>query len=120
MPFDNKAAENFIGSAARSLYRRRYSMLFADRSVEPVIEAPRGYRSPDGGFGHGLEPDLRCLSSQPTPTLCALEILGEAGAASESGDRHPPNQSDQGSNAIAAGLRNPLSLSEQWANEEVA
>lgn len=54
-------------------------MLFADGSAELVIEALRGYRNPDGGFGHGLEPDLRCPSSQPVPTLYALEILSEAG-----------------------------------------
>ncbi|HZE05727.1 MAG TPA: hypothetical protein VE127_10910 [Solirubrobacteraceae bacterium] len=47
-----------------------------------MIEALRGYRNPDGGFGHALEPDLRCPGSQPSPTVYALEILSEAGAAS--------------------------------------
>ena len=40
-------------------------MLFEDGPAEPVIEALRGYRNPDGGFGHALEPDVRCPSSQP-------------------------------------------------------
>jgi hypothetical protein len=80
MPIDYDAAENFIWSAARLVDRHRYSMLFADGPSEPVIDALRGYRNPDGGFAHGLEPDLRCPSSQPSPTLYALEILGEAGA----------------------------------------
>ena len=45
------------------------------------MEALRGYRNGDGGFGHALEPDLRSPGSQPAPTLHALEILNEAGAA---------------------------------------
>ena len=78
MPIDHRAAENFIWSAARLVDRHRYSMLFADGPADPVLEALRGYRNPDGGFGHALEPDLRCPASQPAPTLYALEILDEA------------------------------------------
>jgi hypothetical protein len=80
MPINRTAAENFIWSAARLVDRHRYDLLFADGSAELVVEALRGYRNPDGGFGHGLEPDLRDPTSQPTPTLYALEILNEAGA----------------------------------------
>ncbi len=80
MPIDRVAAENFIWSAARLVDRHRYSVLFADGPREPVIDALRGYRNPDGGFGHALEPDLRCPASQPAPTLYALETLTEAGA----------------------------------------
>ncbi len=81
MPIDQRAAESFIWSAARLVDRHRYSLLFADGPAAPVVEALRGYRNPDGGFGHALEPDLRGPASQPAPTLYALEILGEAGAA---------------------------------------
>ncbi len=61
--------------------RHRYALLFKDGPVEPIIDALRAYRNPDGGFGHALEPDLRGPGSQPAPTLYALEILTEAGAA---------------------------------------
>jgi hypothetical protein len=81
MPIDRAAAEAFIWSTARLLDRHRYAFLFADGPADPVIEALRAYRNPDGGFGHALEPDVRCPSSQPSPTLYALEILHEAGAA---------------------------------------
>ena len=81
MPIDRRAAENFIWSAARLVDRHRYSMLFGDGTAEPVIVALRGYGNPDGGFGHALEPDLRGPESQPAPTLYALEILTEVGAA---------------------------------------
>jgi hypothetical protein len=79
MPIDYGAAENFVWSAARLVDRHRYALLFANGPGEPVVEALRGYRNPDGGFGHALEPDLRCPSSQPVPTLYALEMLAEAG-----------------------------------------
>jgi hypothetical protein len=81
MAIDRDAAENFIWSTARLVDRHRYAMLFDDGPAESTIDGLRGYRNPDGGFGHGLEPDLRCPSSQPSPTLYALEILAEAGAA---------------------------------------
>ena len=81
MPIDHAAAENFIWSAARLVDRHRYSLLFKSGPAEPVIDALRGYHNTDGGFGHALEPDLRSPESQPAPTLYALEILNEAGAA---------------------------------------
>ena len=81
MPIDQAAAENFIWSAARLVDRHRYALLFKDGRAEPIIDALRGYRNADGGFGHALEPDLRGPASQPSPTLYALEILTEAGAA---------------------------------------
>jgi hypothetical protein len=81
MAVDQRAAEDFIWRAARLLDRHRYALLFADGSAEPVLEALRGYRNADGGFGHALEPDLRCPGSQPAPTLHALDVLKEAGAA---------------------------------------
>ena len=80
-PVDQSAAESFIWRAARLLDRHRYTLLFAGGSAEPVLEALRGYRNDDGGFGHALEPDLRCPGSQPAPTLHALGVLNEAGAA---------------------------------------
>lgn len=81
MPIDRAAAEEFIWSTARLLDRHRYAFLFADGPADAVIESLRGYRNPDGGFGNALEPDLRCPSSQPAPSLHALEILNEAGAS---------------------------------------
>jgi hypothetical protein len=79
MPVDHAAAETFIWSAARLLDRHRYAMLFGGADAEPVVAALRGYRNPDGGFGHALEPDLRCPGSQPAATLTALETLHETG-----------------------------------------
>ena len=54
-------------------------MLFAGGPAEPVATALAAYQNADGGFGHALEPDLRCPGSQPAATLYALEMLHEAG-----------------------------------------
>jgi hypothetical protein len=61
------------------LDRHRYALLFRDGPPDAVVEALRGYRNTDGGFGHALEPDLRSPESQPAATLYALEALEEAG-----------------------------------------
>lgn len=79
MPIDRAAAETFIWSAARLVDRHRYAMLFLGGRPEPVAAALTGYQNEDGGFGHALEPDLRCPQSQPAPTISGLEMLHEAG-----------------------------------------
>jgi hypothetical protein len=45
-----------------------------------VLEALRPYQNADGGFGNGLEPDVRGQVSQPIPTLTALGVLDEIDA----------------------------------------
>jgi hypothetical protein len=52
-------------------------------AVEAVVDTLRGYRNPDGGFGHGLEPDKRCPDSLPIDVEGALEVLITAGAIEE-------------------------------------
>lgn len=80
MPIDRAAAETFLWSAARLVDRHRHALLLGDGPAAAVLDALRGYHNADGGFGHALEPDLRCPQSQPAATLYALEMLGEAGA----------------------------------------
>ena len=81
MPIDQAAAErlHLVGRPPRGPTPLRAAV--RGGPAEAVVEALRGYRNSDGGFGHGLEPDLRGPGSQPAPTLYALEILDEAGAA---------------------------------------
>lgn len=73
------AAERFLQLNARVLERRRFDLLFHGGPAEPVRAALAAYANPDGGYGHGLEPDLRGPSSQPIPAQHALEIITEAG-----------------------------------------
>ena len=53
------AARSFMAAHARALDRRRFELLFEGGDAEFVLGALRAYRNPDGGCGHGLEPDLR-------------------------------------------------------------
>jgi hypothetical protein len=77
---DLAAAEQFMLRTARILDRRRWALRFGDGPAEPVLDALRAYRNPDGGFGHALEPDLRGPDSQPLPAWHALMVLAEADA----------------------------------------
>lgn len=70
-------ARNFLYHNARLLDRKRYEALFEQGSKRAVIEALRAYQNEDGGFGHALEPDIRCPYSQPVPTEMALSIMEE-------------------------------------------
>ncbi|NGO15471.1 hypothetical protein G5C60_49845 [Streptomyces sp. HC44] len=68
---------------ARVLERRRLEVFLDAAPVEPVLAALRPYQNPDGGFGHALEPDVRCPGSQPSAALTALEVLAEIGATND-------------------------------------
>jgi hypothetical protein len=72
---DMAKASEFMRANARLLDRRRFELLFADGSAEAALAALSGYANPDGGFGYGLEPDLRSVSSQPGGALHAFEVL---------------------------------------------
>jgi hypothetical protein len=74
------AARDFIYREARVLEQRLFATLFLDAPAEGVVRAVLAYRNPDGGFGHGLEPDKRCPDSQPLDVSFALETLVAARA----------------------------------------
>ena len=50
---------DFIASHARLLDRRRLELALGGGDPEATLAVLAGYRNPDGGFGWGLEPDLR-------------------------------------------------------------
>ncbi|HEY8583078.1 MAG TPA: hypothetical protein VIL49_09015 [Capillimicrobium sp.] len=75
------AAADFLRTHARLLDRRRFALHFADGDAQGVLDALTAYRNPDGGFGWGLEPDLRAPGSQPAGALHAFEALAEAAPA---------------------------------------
>jgi hypothetical protein len=81
MTVDLAAAADFLAGSARMLDRRRFEVLFADGSVDPLFAAVDAYRNPDGGYGWGLEPDLRSRSSQPGGALHAFEAFADAAPA---------------------------------------
>ncbi|MGY1837311.1 hypothetical protein ACI79P_19660 [Blastococcus sp. SYSU DS0510] len=77
MTVDLTAAAGFLASAGRVLDRRRFEFLFDGGPLEPVLAAVEGYRNADGGYGWGLEPDLRSATSQPGGALHALEVFAD-------------------------------------------
>ena len=73
------AARDFILRQGRLLERRLFATCFEGAPAAGVIDALRGYRNEDGGFGHGLEPDKRCPASLPIDVEVALQALTAAG-----------------------------------------
>jgi hypothetical protein len=71
------AARSFMAGHARLLDRRRFELLFDGADAEPVLAALSAYRNADGGYGHGLEPDLRAPESQPAAALHAFEVFAD-------------------------------------------
>lgn len=72
---DLAAAASFLAAHARLLDRRRFDLLTGRGSPEAVLAALEAYRNPDGGYGWGLEPDLRAAESQPGGALHAFEVF---------------------------------------------
>jgi hypothetical protein len=71
----------FLQREGRLLERRLAATVFDGAPPSGVVDALRGFRNPDGGFGHGLEPDKRCPDSLPIDVEGALEALLVAGPA---------------------------------------
>lgn len=72
-------AREFVLLNGRLVDRYRFAALFDAAGSEPVIRALRAYQNEDGGFGNGIEPDIRGASSQPVGAEQALRILDEVG-----------------------------------------
>ncbi|MFI9596212.1 hypothetical protein [Nonomuraea sp. NPDC052265] len=73
------AVAGFMATHARLLDRRRYHFLMEETGPASVLDALDAYRNPDGGYGWGLEPDLRSPESQPGAALHAFEVFEEIG-----------------------------------------
>jgi len=65
---------------ARLLERRLFATCFLGQPAAGVADALRGYQNDDGGFGHALEPDVRCPASLPIDVETAFQALAAAGA----------------------------------------
>jgi hypothetical protein len=81
MTIDLAAVSRFLATHARLLDRRRFAHLVGEGDPEATLAALDGYRNPDGGFGWGLEPDLRSTESQTGPALHAFEVFAEVAPA---------------------------------------
>jgi hypothetical protein len=77
MTIDLRAVDAFTVRHARLLDRRRLGLLLGSTSRHQVLAALAAYRNPDGGYGSGIEPDLRAIDSYPVGALHAFEVFEE-------------------------------------------
>ena len=73
------AGRSFIQREGRVLEQRLAATIFDGAPAAGVVDALRGYQNPDGGFGHGLEPDKRCPASLGIDVEAALLAMNAAG-----------------------------------------
>jgi hypothetical protein len=79
------AARNFIETSGRPLEVALLRHGLGESSAEAVMVALIAFQNPDGGFGHGLEPDMRSPASTAIATSIGLRLLVRIGAPA----RHP-------------------------------
>jgi hypothetical protein len=77
MTIDLPAAVSFLATHGRVLDRRRLALLLGDADAAGVLAALDGYRNDDGGYGWGLEADLRSPESQPAAAMHAFEVMAD-------------------------------------------
>ena len=82
MTIDLAAATDFMATHARALDRRRFEVLNGQTDdPSAALAALDAYRNPDGGYGWGLEPDLRSPESQPGAAHHAFEVFEDIAPA---------------------------------------
>src|SRR6185503_2065953 len=76
MTVEVSSAADFMAGHARVLDRRRFELLQGETdNASGALAALDAYRNPDGGYGWGLEPDLRSPESQPAAAWHAFEVF---------------------------------------------
>lgn len=75
-------ARAFIATDARPHDRALFAFHFAGAPAAPALAALDRYQNADGGFGHGLEPDVRTPVSSAIATATGLADLAELGCSS--------------------------------------
>ncbi|RJL30474.1 hypothetical protein [Bailinhaonella thermotolerans] len=81
MDIDLGAVAEFMATHARVLDRRRFQFLVGEGDAAASVAALEAYRNADGGYGWGLEPDLRSPESQPGAALHAFEVFEDIAPA---------------------------------------
>lgn len=71
-------AEAFLQKNGRDVDRAQFEYHFKGAPLDRLLEALGCYQNPDGGFGHGLEPDIAAPNSNPFATEIALLICLQA------------------------------------------
>ncbi|HEY6737560.1 MAG TPA: hypothetical protein VI076_01820, partial [Actinopolymorphaceae bacterium] len=74
---DVERARRFLATHGRVLDRRRFDLALGTGSAAAALAALEAYGNEDGGYGAGLEPDLRSVTSQPVAAMHAFEVFEE-------------------------------------------
>ena len=120
---DIDAAVSFLAGHGRTLDRRRLELLLGTGDADAVLAALDAYRNIDGGYGWGIEPDLRSPESQPTGAMHAFEVLAEVAAvasvttarAVELCDRHAL---DDGGLPFTLPVTDPAGCASLWLGDD--
>lgn len=88
-----------------------------------VLAAVDGYRNGDGGYGWGIEPDLRAPESQPAGALHALEAIGDAAVEGTSATTQLCDWLDSvtlpdGGLPFALPIANPVACAPFWVESD--
>jgi hypothetical protein len=75
------STRSYLQDHARPLDLRRYQHLFEGADHRPVLDELAAFQNADGGFGRGLEPDLRLPDSSVLATIVAFQHLAELGGS---------------------------------------
>jgi len=73
----------FVRSKGRLLDVELLNHSLAADNASAVLSALAAYQNEDGGFGHGLEPDLRTPNSTAIATSVGFQVLRKVGADSD-------------------------------------
>ncbi|MEU4190311.1 hypothetical protein AB0E69_00280 [Kribbella sp. NPDC026611] len=96
------AGREFVRREARLVESRLFETVFEGADAQGVVDALHGYQNPDGGFGHGLEPDKRCPDSLALDVEVAFDALIASGARDDDMVRRAVDWLDQAANADGA------------------
>ena len=75
-----RQARRFVEEVARPLDRALLAYHRGEAERDEVVDALAAYQNEDGGFGHGIEPDIRLGASSPMATSVGLEYAVAVGA----------------------------------------
>ena len=71
------SAKTFLERHGWPLDQASFAAAFEAGNTSKVLTELRRYQNRDGGFGHGLEPDVRLTDSSVIATTIALQTLAE-------------------------------------------
>lgn len=69
------STEEYIKKSTRPLDRALYLLLTDEGDKQSVVNELKKYQNEDGGFGHGIEPDMQAPVSTPLSTSVALQYV---------------------------------------------